>query len=33
MERLFLRDGKLYTVTDDPPGPPQDLKQADAQKP
>jgi hypothetical protein len=29
MERMFLRDGKLYTVTDDPPGPPQDLKQAE----
>lgn len=29
MERMFMRDGKLYTVTDDPPGPPQDLKQAD----
>ena len=28
MERMFLRDGKLYTVSDDPPGAPQDLKQA-----
>jgi len=22
MQRLYLRDGKLYTVTDDPPNPP-----------
>ena len=24
-ERLYLRDGKLYTVTDAPPGPPRDV--------
>ncbi len=28
MERMFLRDGKLFTVTDDPPGRAQDLRQA-----
>ncbi|MBZ5705613.1 MAG: hypothetical protein LAN63_09680, partial [Acidobacteriia bacterium] len=33
MERMFMRDGKLFTVTDDPPGPAQDLKQADVHKP
>jgi hypothetical protein len=24
MQGLYLRDGDLYTVTDDPPGPPVD---------
>ena len=23
MQRLYLRDGQLYTVSDDPPGPPR----------
>lgn len=29
-EKLFLRDGKLYTVTDAPPGPPQPLAATDS---
>jgi hypothetical protein len=29
-ERLYLRDGKLYTVTDAPPGPPQALSGTDS---
>ena len=29
-EKLFLRDGKLYTVTDAPPGPPQPLATAES---
>jgi hypothetical protein len=28
-ERLYLRDGKLYTVADTPPGPPHPLTAAD----
>ena len=29
MQRLFLRDGELYTVTDAPPGPASDAVRAD----
>ena len=29
-EKLYLRDGKLYTVTDAPPGPPQPLAVTDS---
>jgi hypothetical protein len=28
MQRLYLRDGKLYTVTDTPPGPAADTRVA-----
>jgi hypothetical protein len=28
MQRLYLRDGKLYTVTDTPPGPAADMQRA-----
>ena len=28
MQRLYLRDGQLYTVTDDPPGPPRQPAQS-----
>jgi hypothetical protein len=28
-EKLYLRDGKLYTVTDTPPGPPQSMTSAE----
>jgi len=31
MQRLYLRDGQLYTVTDEPPGPPQAPGPAQAQ--
>jgi hypothetical protein len=29
-EMLYLRDGKLYTVTDTPPGPPRSASTADS---
>jgi hypothetical protein len=29
MQRLFLRDGELYTVTDAPPGPASDAVKAE----
>jgi hypothetical protein len=29
-EKLYLRDGKLYTVTDTPPGPPRPMASTDA---
>jgi hypothetical protein len=29
-EKLYLRDGKLYTVTDAPPGPPLPLAATDS---
>jgi hypothetical protein len=32
MERMYLRDGKLWTVKDTPPGTPREMKGAEPKK-